>query len=211
MHIYCYICITKHIREVVVNERDDIELLQQGHAEAFERLFHQYAGKLYNFLLKLSSGDTYLAEEIVQRTFIKIWDTHTQINPNKSFGFYLCTIARNMLMNEYQHQTAEFLYKEYASKYLSTKDNVTPEKVLSKNLLQEYIDQLTEMLPPARKQIFVMSRKEMLSNKEIAEKLNISESTIQTQLSKALAFMKERLSLYYKDILLIILFHNIVN
>lgn len=193
------------------NEKHDVELLRQGSSVAFERLFHQYGGKLYNFLLKISAGDKYLAEEIVQRTFIKIWNTHSQVNPNKSFISYLCTIAKNMLMNEYEHQTVEYLYREYVFKYLSLSNQVTPDKELGRNLLEEYIDQLTEKLPPARRQIFIMSRKQMMSNKEIAEKLNITESTIQTQLSKALAFMKEQLQDYYKEILLLVLFTNLVN
>ena len=114
-------------------------------------------------------------------------------------------------MNEYEHQTVEYLYREYLSKYLSLSNQVTPDKELGRNLLEEYIDQLTEKLPPARRQIFIMSRKQMMSNKEIAEKLNITESTIQTQLSKALAFMKEQLQDYYKEILLLVLFTNLVN
>ncbi|MBK5722828.1 RNA polymerase sigma-70 factor [Dysgonomonas sp. Marseille-P4677] len=194
-----------------VRDKYDIELLQQGSSEAFERLFHQYGGKLYNFILKLSSGDTYLAEEIVQRTFIKIWDTRSQIDSNKSFISYICTIAKNMLMNEYEHQMVEYIYKEYVSKFVSTKYNITPENELNRKLLEEYIDKLTEELPPARRQIFVMSRKEMLSNKEIAERLNISESTIQTQLSKALSFMKEHLARYYKEILLLLISSHFVN
>lgn len=56
-----------------------------------------------------------------------------------------------------------------------------------------------------------MSKKEMLSNKEIAAKLNISESTIHTQLSKALSFMKEQLARYYDDILLLLLITHFVN
>lgn len=194
------------------SDKHDLNLLQQGSAEGFERLFFQYSGKLYNFMLKLSSGDTYLAEEITQRTFIKIWDIHEQINPTRSFISYLCTIAKNMLLNEYEHQTVEFVYREYASKFLSAKENnVTPEKELNRNLLEKYINQLTEELPPARKQIFILSRKEMLSNKEIAQKLNLSESTVHTQLSKALSFMKENLARYYDEILVLAIFYNIVN
>lgn len=194
-----------------IKHKSDLELLQQGSPKAFERLFHEYGGKLYNFIFKLSSGNSYLTEEIVQRTFIKIWDTHTLVNPSKSFISYLCTIAKNMLMNEYEHEMVKYVYQEYALKYLSNTESITPDKELNKNLLEEYIDSLIEKLPPARKKIFVMSRKEMLSNKEIAKKLNITESTIQTQLSKALVFMKEHLSGYYKEIMLVILLMQIVN
>lgn len=190
-------------------EKDLLLKLRDGSSEAFEELFHKYGGKLYNFILKLSSGNTYLAEEMVQRTFIKVWETHSSLNPEKSFISYLCTIAKNMLMNEYEHQTVEFIYREYVLAHLSANDYST-EKEVNRNMLEEYIDKLTEKLPPARRQIFIMSRKEMLSNKEIAKKLQITESTIQTQLSKALAFMKDQLSKYY-DHILFILFCVFVN
>jgi len=186
------------------SERNTLLRLQEGSSEAFEDLFHKHGGKLYNFLLKLSSGDTYMAEEIVQRTFVKIWETHTSVNPDKSFISYLCTIAKNMLMNEYEHQTVEYVYRDYVLKRHSNTDNTT-EKEVNRNLLEEYIDSLIEKLPSARKQVFILSRKEMLSNKEIAEQLQISESTVQTQLSKAVAFMKEHLSKYYNHMLSLML------
>lgn len=192
-----------------LNDKINLALLKEGSSKAFEKLFDQYAGKLYNFILKLSSGDTYLAEEIVQRTFIKIWEIRTQINPQKSFISYLCTIAKNMLMNEYEHMTVKFAYKEYILKYHQINENII-EKEIDRNLLEEYIDKLTDELPPARRQIFILSRKEHLSNKEIAERLQISESTIQTQLSKALIFMKEHLSKYY-DIIILLVIYNFVN
>jgi len=184
-------------------ERNIILKLREGSPEAFEVLFHQYSGKLYNFMLRLSSGDTYLAEEMVQRTFIKIWETQSSLNPDKSFISYLCTIAKNMLMNEYEHQTVEYLYKDYILKcYTDIENRIEGE--IDKNLLEEYIDSLIAKLPPARKQVFVLSRKKMLSNKEIAEQLQISESTVQTQLSKAVAFMKEHLAKYYLRIMIIL-------
>lgn len=186
------------------SEKNTLLKLKEGSSESFEDLFHQYGGRLYNFILKLSSGDTYLAEEMVQRTFVKIWETHTSVNPNKSFISYLCTIAKNMLMNEYEHETVKYVYRDYALKYYSSFDNST-EKDVNKNLLEEYIDSLIAELPPARKQVFILSRKEMLSNKEIAEHLNISESTVQTQLSKAVVFMKEQLGKYYDHIIYLIL------
>ena len=185
-------------------EKNTIAELQGGSSEAFEELFHQYSGKLYNFILKLSSVDTYLAEEIVQRTFIKIWETHASLNPDKSFISYLCTIAKNMLMNEYEHQTVEYIYRDYILKYHTDIDNETEGEV-DRNLLEEYIDSLIEKLPPARKRVFVLSRKEMLSNKEIAEQLQITESTVQTQLSKAVTFMKEQLTKYYDHILSLVI------
>ncbi|GHV22136.1 RNA polymerase sigma factor [Bacteroidia bacterium] len=185
-------------------ERDILLKLRDGSPKAFEALFHKYGGKLYNFIFKLSSGNTYLAEEIVQSTFVRIWETRAFLNPDKSFISYLCTIARNQLINEYEHRMVEYIYREYILKYHSVADNFT-EKETDRNLLEEYIDSLIEKLPPARKRVFILSRKEMLSIKEIAERLHISESTVQTQLSKAVSFMKEHLTKYYAHLISIII------
>lgn len=181
-----------------------MQKFHEGSSEAFETLFHKYAGKLYNFTLKLSSGDTYLAEEIVQSTFIRVWEARAFINPDKSFISYLCTIARNKLINEYEHQTVVHIYREYILKSCSDTDNVT-EKEIDRNLLEEYIDSLTEKLPPARKQIFILSKKEMLSNEEIARQLHLSENTVRNQLVKAVSFMREHLAKYYDRIISIVL------
>ena len=154
--------------------------------------------------MKVSKGDSYIAEELVQRTFIKVWETKEYVNPEKSFISYLCTIAKNMLLNEYEHQTIQFIYEEYM-KVRTVENDDSTEKEVDKNLLEEYIDKLADKLPPKRREIFILSRKDGLSNKEIAQKLNITESTIETQLSKALSFMKSEIKAHYDNILAILI------
>ena len=185
------------------SEYDDLTGLRNASMPAFENLYRRYSGKLYNFILKLSGGDRYVAEELVQRTFIKVWETRERVLPEHSFIAYLCTISKNMLMNEYEHQAVKFIYEEYIKQNLMQEDSST-EKMVEKNLLEQYIDQLAEQLPPRRKEIFILSRKWGLSNKEIAQQLQITESTIETQLSKALAFMKSRLQENYDFIFLLL-------
>ena len=104
----------------------------------------------------------------------------------------------------FRSQMIEFVYQDYVKTKISDADNAT-ENHIDKKLLEEYIDRLTEQLPPRRKDVFILSRKEGLSNKEIAEKLKISESTIETQLSKAITYMKQALKEHYEIVLVIIL------
>jgi len=190
-------------------EKEELDLLRNASKKSFDILYHRYSGKLYNFVMKVSRGDSYTAEELVQRTFIKVWETKEYINPEKSFISYLCTIAKNMLLNEYEHQTIQFIYEEYIKVKTADNDNSTENEV-DKMLLEEYIDKLADELPPKRRQIFILSRKEGLSNKVIAKQLNISESTIETQLSKALEFMKNQIQNHYDQILGILIILSIV-
>jgi RNA polymerase sigma-70 factor (family 1) len=194
---------------MALSEKEELELLKNASKQSFEALYHRYSGKLYNFVMKVSKGDNYMAEELVQRTFIKVWGNRESVNSEKSFISYLCTIAKNMLLNEYEHQTIQFIYEEYIKVKSAENENCT-EKEVDKKLLEEYIDKLADKLPPKRKEIFILSRKEGFSNKEIAKQLNISESTIETQLSKALSFMKSQLKQHYDHILVILITLTII-
>ncbi|NMB49749.1 MAG: RNA polymerase sigma-70 factor [Bacteroidales bacterium] len=172
------------------DEIHDLMDLRNGSSKAFEKIYYRYSGKLYNFIMTLSHGDKYLAEEIVQDAFIKLWEVREQIHPEKSVYFYLSTIAKNMLINKYQRQTIEFAYQKMLSENQINLDNST-EEALNRKWLDEFFDELIEQLPPSRKEIFILRKKEGFTNKQIAKILNISVSTVETQLSLAMKFIRK--------------------
>lgn len=169
--------------------------LSEGDIHSFEYLYNIWSGKLYNFVMRISKGDGYLAEEIVQSVFVKVWENRKSLNPDKSFGAYLCTIAKNQLVNIYQHRMLEDIYQEKTRKYEPIEN--TTDKEVDYHLLEEYINSLIDQLPPARREIFILSRHNMLTNKEIAAKLKLSENTVESQLTKALSFMRNRINQHY--------------
>lgn len=182
--------------------------LKSGSEQAFERLYKQLSGKLYNFIMALSKGDEYIAEEIVQATFVKLWEIREQVDPQRSIHSFLTVIAKNMLMNRYQRQTVEFVYLEYLQKQGLSSDSTTEKEIDGKSL-GKFIDGLIERLPPARKKIFLLSKKRDLSTREIAQDLDISVSTVETQLSLAKKFLREQLEMHRDKLFLIgILFVN---
>ena len=176
-------------------ESQHINQLKKGDILSFEYLYNCWSGKLYNFVMRISRGDGYLAEEIVQYVFIKVWENHESLDPDKSFGSYLCTIAKNQLVNIYQHRMQEYLYQEKTTS--SEQSENTTEKEVDYHLLEEYINSLIEQLPPARKEIFMLSRRSLLTNKEIAEKLHVSENTVESQITKAISFLRSKINQHY--------------
>ena len=169
----------------MVDSTDEKHLLidlKGGSFQAFERLYNMYSGKLYNFIMRLSSGNQYMAEEVVQATA-------------SSFISFLCTIAKNLLMNMYQRQTVEYVYNEYLMKSSVDRDSQTEENI-DLRFLNEYIDSLAEELPAQRQNY---------TNKEIAEIMGISESTVATQLSLAVKFMREQLMKHYDKVITLLL------
>lgn len=183
--------------------------LKEGSFQAFEKLYEMYSGKLYNFIMRLSYGNQYMAEEVVQSTFIRIWEVREKVDPGASFISFLCTIAKNMLMNMYQRQTIEYVYNEYLLKSEVDHDSHT-EETIDLHFLNDYIDSLAEELPAQRRKIFILSKRQNYTNKEIAEMMGISESTVATQLSLAVKFMREQLMKHY-DKVVALLFAFFVN
>ena len=182
-----------------INEKRLLTELKNGSFHFLERLYNMYSGKLYNFIMRISSGNQYMAEEVVQATFIRIWEVHEKVDPASSFISFLCTIAKNLLMNMYQRQTVEYVYNEYLKNTGVDRDSQTEESI-DLRFLNEYIDSLAEELPAQRKKIFILSKRQNYTNKEIAEMMGISESTVATQLSLAVKFMREQLMKHYDKI-----------
>lgn len=192
-----------------INEKRLLTELKNGSFHAFERLYNMYSGKLYNFIMRISSGNQYMAEEVVQSAFIRVWEVRERVEPESSFISFLCTIAKNLLMNMYQRQTVEYVYNEYLKNTGVDRDSQTEESI-DLRFLNEYIDSLAEELLAQRKKIFILSKRQNYTNKEIAEMMGISESTVATQLSLAVKFMREQLMKHY-DKIVALLFAFFVN
>ena len=192
-----------------INEKRLLTELKNGSFHAFESLYNMYSGKLYNFIMRISSGNQYMAEEVVQSAFIRVWEVRERVEPESSFISFLCTIAKNLLMNMYQRQTVEYVYNEYLKNTGVDRDSQTEESI-DLRFLNEYIDSLAEELPAQRKKIFILSKRQNYTNKEIAEMMGISESTVATQLSLAVKFMREQLMKHY-DKIVALLFAFFVN
>lgn len=187
-------------------DKDVIIKLKNGEEEAFEVLFWKYNTHIYHFVYSLLY-DKSLAEDLTQNVFLKIWEKHESIDLEQNFDSYLFTIARNLVYKETEKRLLSEGLTEMLEKQLSDGDTLMEEKIDAESL-REYIDSLIEELPPARREIFRLSRKEHLSYKEIALRLSISEKTVETQLNRALHFLRDKLS---SDHILAVLLLTLIN
>ncbi|BDD08840.1 RNA polymerase sigma-70 factor [Fulvitalea axinellae] len=161
--------------------------LREEDPQALDHLIRRHFTALCEFS-KYLTHDSHVAEEIVSDVFAQIWFKREQLNITGNVKAYFFTAVKNRSLN--------FATKPKISK-------VSIEDSYSTNLhshmeadsgqrfseLRDAIDSLVEMLPPRRKLIFKMSRYEGLSYREIAKKLEISENTVQNQISEAQKFM----------------------
>lgn len=169
--------------------------LKKGDYAAFEELYWIYNRRLYNFVLSVLF-DKSLAEDITQTCFLKIWENRATIDEEKGFTSYLHTIAKNLVYRETERELLKNRFLTVLREREQGTDNSTQETI-DAHLLQEHINELIEKLPPARKEVFIMSRLQGLTNKEIAEKLSISEKTVETQVYRSIQFLKKHFKDYF--------------
>lgn len=179
-----------------------ISHIARDDTNAFETLFHLYHKRVYAFAQSLlnSSHD---AEEIVQNVFLAIWNQRKNLNISGSFTSYIFAIARNMVYEQIRQKINKEAFSEYYLEHNVEYSFITEEEV-AYHELEGKIQQCINLLPERRREIFVLSRIEKLSYKEIAEKLNISENTVDTQIRHALNSLRRQLTEYL--ILLLSLF-----
>jgi RNA polymerase sigma-70 factor (family 1) len=168
-----------------------VQLLQKGNVEAFDSLFNVYSPKLFGFALKYLKNE-HEAEELVQEVFVKVWEQRQSLKTEFSFKSYLFTIALNRIRKYFNR-------KAISLRYLENIQNVQVP-IFNENLSNDDYDslllqikQIVEQMPPRRREIFLKSKMEGKSAKEIATELKISSGTVDNQVSEALHYIRIRL------------------
>lgn len=162
--------------------------LGEGDRDAFDVLYVQYSPRVKTFLAGFVK-DKDEASDMTQDIFFKIWTNRKVISKVDSFKSYLFRMARNMIYDYYEHN----LVKEtYSQKQLekSPYTEIIEEELYAKELAL-LIDIAVEKMPQQRRTIFMMSRKEGLSNEEIAQRLNINKRTVENHITQALSELRK--------------------
>jgi RNA polymerase sigma-70 factor, ECF subfamily len=185
--------------------KDQLSLrIKLGDEQAFELLFRKYYVRLCGFANKFIY-DPEEAREIVQESFLKIWEGREDIDPEDSLKSYLFKIVQNLSLNRLRKKKVESKYIEiYKLVYIDHSEFSSYESLLGLEL-EENINAAINKIPPKCKRIFELSRMEGMKYKDIAEVLHISVKTVEAQMSKALNLLRLELK-DYLDVLIIILF-----
>ena len=176
------------------NEISQIKAFKNGDPIAFKKLFYRYHTKLYAFSFHLL-GSKEDAEEIVQETFIKIWEKRSEFIEGYPFRSFLFGIAKNVYLNMNRKKVTRKIFEE-RSNLLNELSSINTDDYILFQETRDIINTIIEGLPPKRKEIFLLRRMEGLSRQEIAEKLGISVITVDNQLTKVNAYLKIELKKY---------------
>ncbi len=167
-----------------------VSLLQKGDKQAYKTLFEKYGTRLYLFALKyLKEKED--AKDLLSEVFLTLWENRQNLKTNSSLKAYLFTIAYNNIRQRFLKKIREEKYVQiFANEYLV--DSPKGDEQLDYPLFLEKLNRIIDMLPPRRKEIFLLSYKKELKNYEIAEKLGLSDHHVKKQLVLARKFVIDK-------------------
>ncbi|MBD0780034.1 RNA polymerase sigma-70 factor [Maribacter sp. ANRC-HE7] len=178
-----------------------IDQLGKGNKKAYSYLVENYNHRLCVYANSLVN-DPAKAQDIVQNVFVKTWERRHTLRTNFSIKGFMYRAVHNEFIDQYRSTKSlmalEQLYMDTLIQF-----EMQPEQQKTKELMKR-VTLAIDDLPPRCKQIFVLSKKEGLDNIEIAEYLEISRKTVENQITKAFALLREKLGKKYETVFLLI-------
>jgi RNA polymerase sigma-70 factor (ECF subfamily) len=160
-----------------------IALLRRGDEKAFDDIFRKYAPQLYRFAYA-KMRNAVQAEDVVQETFLKVWETRRSIDAARNFDHLLITIAKHKIYNIFRRRVIEM-------RYGVTKDGPQGGGALSDAEQNLYLEDLKrtllkgiDLLSPLQREILTL-KSNGLSNDEIAEALDMPKKSVENNIYKA--------------------------
>jgi len=175
------------LKKAEYTDEELLALLLTDGESAIDLIFRKY----YSFLCKSVYRiipDTQITEDLAQDVFYGLWKKRDQLKITTSLKAYLKRAALNKALNYIRDQKIDFRNAPAKEELVSKQDSIVQE--LAAHNLQQEIDAAIDKLPEKCRLVFVLSRFEEMSYRQIAEHLDISMKTVENQISKALKSLR---------------------
>jgi len=184
------------LSDSTIDEKLIREILD-GKIESFDILYNKYSNKIFNFLLRMTK-DEYLAEDIMQEVFIKVYNNLDKFKFKSAFYTWLYRIAFNTAITLIKKRK-KLREKEFTEDTLHTHIDTALDKI-EQLLDKKNVESIIDMLPDKQKHVFNLRFFEKLKFSELAEVLKISENSAKTNFHYAMQKIKKELeAVYEKD------------
>jgi RNA polymerase sigma-70 factor (family 1) len=166
-------------------------LLKSGDASAYTVIYNRYFDSLYiHAYRRLQHKEE--AQDVIHELFAQLWTKKTTLHIQTSLAAYLYSAVRNKILDFISHKQVESKYMSSLAGFMDQGVCITDHSIREKQL-SALIDKGISDLPLKMKEVFELSRKQRLTHKEIAEKLNLSEQTVKKQVNNALKILRIKL------------------
>jgi RNA polymerase sigma-70 factor (ECF subfamily) len=172
-------------------ECPDVQLLtdlKNNDFSAFNTIYHKYSKPLYVYLLhKLK--DPEVCNDVLQDVFVSFWEKRELLHIDVSIKAYLYQAARYKIIDLYRLDVKYQKYLAELAEFMTIDESVITDRIDNRKKLQE-IEHAVNNLPEKMREIFILSRYEHQTTRDIASKTNLSPQTVKNQLSKALRILR---------------------
>ena len=193
-------------KKSVAEDRQLIERLQAGDQRALEKIFDLYSGKLYNVAQRIL-GETADTEEIIQDVFWTVYRKANTFKGNSQFSTWLYRLTVNAALGRIRRskKNKEVVYDEFLPKFQADGHHlVRPVVDWSDTLDEKYaqreihalLGKALNELKPLDKSVIVLSDLEGLSDRDIADTLQLTVSAVKTRLHRARLFLRGKLAVH---------------
>ncbi len=165
-----------------------LNLLHENDGSAFTEIYDRYWEKMTMHVLKVihSPED---AGDIVQEVFLSIWKRREELLITGALGAYLLKSVRNLAIKHIEKNISKRNFLSSLSWMLRHSELVAQQNIECEEI-EDKIAAVVSTLPPKMKVVFVMSRNQQLSYKEIALQMGIAETTVKKQVSNAIKIIR---------------------
>lgn len=175
------------------SDEDLLLLWRNGNPRAFDELFRRYFHPLHQYATK-NLRNALLAEEIVMDVMLRIWKTNGAINTTPGFRPYILRALKNAILNHFRSSIPVIVsWHELPAGEEMPAATSPDHKLMLDETRKRYLDALSS-LSAKKREVFILSREQSLSYKEIAHQLNISVNTVENYIAASLAHLKEKMN-----------------
>jgi RNA polymerase sigma-70 factor (family 1) len=178
----------KLISEPLHNEKELLSKISKGDSIAFGYLFERYYSLIYSVSFKYLKVHE-LAEDMVQSSFLKIWEKRVSLTQIERFDHYLFRIARNEMTDHFRKNITRDKHQQRLRE-LFAEEAGNPEELLISKQNRKLIADVIRELTPQQQTAYKLSRDEGLSYQQIAEKMGLSVNTVKVHISLALKALR---------------------
>jgi len=174
-------------------KKEQLETEESHDILLYEKLFKQYYKPLIRFAYRYVYDEA-VAENVIHDVFLYLWNERDRLDFALNIKTYLYNAVKNRCLDHLRRKKIENKYKMI--NIVLDKEIQTPETTLINKEFETAIKDAVNAMPVKRREIFIMNRFDQLTYSEIASILNISIKTVETQMSRSLKFLRNKLSFF---------------
>lgn len=166
--------------------------LREGEEGAFTEIYNRHWEQMALYVLKVIRSREE-ARDIVQEVFVSIWRRRQELVISGTLIAYLLRSVRNLSIRYIERNLNRYQFLDILSDHVNHLTGLSDVNLVELKQLEDRVDKAISALPPKMREVYILSRQENLSYREIAQKLGIAETTVKKQVSNALKNIKNDL------------------